>query len=90
MQRKSVGAPSRVWIELERPVDDADGHAQAEKLDRWLKAVGVSFRHGSSVWWHEKNKRFCFVLDEAGGYVEANDNGHWYLLDGLIKLAEAR
>jgi len=90
MQRKSVDAPSRVWIELERPFDEADGEAQAAKLSRWLKSIGVDYGRHETVFWSKRHSRYCFTTDEAGGYVEAGDNGHWYLLDGLIKRAEER
>ena len=76
--------PNRVWIELEYPKNAEEGHARAKLLNTMLKRLGVSF-HSELVFWHEDKDRYCFTLDEAGGFVEAQDHGHWYNLDMLGK-----
>lgn len=78
---------NRIWIELERPKGDdihALGHERAALADRLLKRMGVmpDFK-GARVFWIERKNSYGFTIDEAGGFVEAGDSGHWYNLDYL-------
>lgn len=73
--------PNRIWIELERPEtvgDHATGHARAALASAMLQRLGADPKQ---VWWHEKHHRYCFVIDGAGSYTEAEDNGRWFNLD---------
>lgn len=78
--------PNRVWMELDRPENDEQGHARAAALTRLLAKLGFQPRKGGeTVWWWPEKGRYCFTLDEAGGFVEAGDNGHWFNLDYLSR-----
>jgi hypothetical protein len=95
---------NRVWIEVESPYKDmgktvkgrtreeADriGTERAQALTRMLHRLGILPQMKNIVWWDtsERRKGYCWTLDEAGSYVEANDHGHWYNLDWLGRPAE--
>ena len=76
----------RVWIELVPARNNEEGHRRAELLSNMLKSIGVKF--DKPVWYKENTGRYCFVIDEAGGFVEAGSNGHWFNLSYFGKLAE--
>lgn len=77
--------PNKIWFELELPenYDDQKGRNIAEKACLVLKHMGVDYN--VPVWWNTTKKCYCFSIDSAGCYVEANDHGHWYNLDYLAK-----
>lgn len=82
---------NRVWIEIEKPwtkgqgFDHALGHQRAKLISNLLKRLGVSYGSHDPVFYRTGSGRYCFTLDTAGGYVEAEDHGQWYNLDFLGK-----
>lgn len=73
---------NRVWIELDPPASNDEGHTRAEAACRMLKRCGLDFgANRLAVWWNERKQHYCFTLDGSGTFVEANDHGHWYNLD---------
>ena len=87
-RKTKIKKPNRFWFELELPekLNDEKGEELAAKACIVLNRLGVE--GGVPVWWNKKEKRYCFTLDVAGGYVVANDHGHWYNLDYIAKLCE--
>lgn len=84
--------PNRVWLEIERPPSDLSvdernviAEERAAKLSKVVEALtGLK----EAVWWHDRKGRYCFTIDEAGGFVEAGDEGHWYNLDYIASRLE--
>ena len=70
---------NRVWIELERPEDDAEGTLRAALASRMLKRLGSDYPE--PVFWNERAQRYCVTIDGGGVYQECTDNGHWFSLD---------
>jgi len=80
---KSFKKTNRIWIELELPENDKEGHTRAILLSSVLHHLGV--KQTNAVFWFPEKKRYCFTIDEGGSFVEATDNGHWYNLDYLAE-----
>lgn len=87
---------NRVWLELERPSTqnnkpipnqsqeerDALGNKRAKLASNMLRILGYMPTYkGEVVFWNERKQNYCFTMDEAGGFVESGDNGHWFNLD---------
>lgn len=82
MPRKTTAPPAlpepdRIWLELERPRDDAHAQLICEKANRMLTRLGVR----DEFFWQAKRALYCF--GGATGYVELPDRGHWLSLDHL-------
>lgn len=73
--------PHRVWIEIERPKDDAEGAARAKLLSAMLKRLGVDRGSYPLVWWNERKRCYCFTQSSVGSFVEASDDGQWFNLE---------
>ena len=81
-----MSTTNRVWVELERSQDDGVCETRAALLDKMLKKLALPMVIDYQlVWWNKSEQRYCFVIDSAGSYVEAKDNGHWFSLDFLSK-----
>jgi len=74
---------NRVWIEIEKPENDKQGHDRAIALGKMLNLLGVPYTQ--PVFWFPAKGRYCFQVDSGGSFVEAGDNGHWYNLDYLAE-----
>lgn len=72
--------PMRVWIELDRPVDKADGDKRAQLATNILRRCGDPY---SKFWWNERRGLYCITIDSGGSYKECIDNGHWFNLEYL-------
>lgn len=72
---------NRVWIELDRPTSDEEGHLRAQLASTMLTRLGSPIKQ--TFWWHEKKECYCVTLDTGGSYQELQDNGHWFNLDFL-------
>jgi len=84
-----MSTPNRIWLELDPPANNQEGHDRAAALTRMLRRLGID--HGpnrNACWWNERKQRYCFTLDASGTFVEANDHGHWYNLDYLALTPE--
>lgn len=76
---------NRVWIELERPKNEEEGQHRANLLSDMLKKLGTP-EFPKPVFWNTKTSRYCFTIDSAGSFMEAEDDGFWFNLDILAKL----
>ena len=71
---------NRIWFELELDPDQEVCDTRAKLATNILRKFGDSI----SVFWYNQTKGcYCLTLDEAGGFVELEDNGHWFNLDHL-------
>ena len=71
---------NRIWFELELDPDQEVCDTRAKLATNILRKIGDSI----SVFWYNRTKGgYCLTLDEAGGFVELEDNGHWFNLDHL-------
>ncbi|AXQ68954.1 hypothetical protein HOU00_gp171 [Caulobacter phage CcrPW] len=76
---------NRVWIEIEKTKDSAEGKARAAQLSAMLKRLGVDYGRYPPVFWSERDRCYCFTTSGSGMYVTATDNGHWFNLDMLAE-----
>lgn len=67
---------NRIWIELERPKNDAHALELCEKANIVLKRLGVTY---DSFGWDEKRKQYTFGTPM--GYMGLTDRGTWLNLD---------
>lgn len=72
---------NRVWIELERLKNNAEGHLRALLASNMLRRLSDASNVRDLVFWIERKQLYGFTIDSAGGFVEAIDNGHWFNLD---------
>lgn len=82
-KRRDMPEMNRVWIELEKPRDDAHGVEIAnlanKMMDRLIPAEpGVERRE---FFWSAHERRYC--LGGNMGYVVLIDWGEWFNLDYL-------
>ena len=70
---------NRIWLEIERDADKLVNHERAEKFTNLLVKLGST----NQIWFSEAVNQYCVVTDEAGSFLELDDNGHWFNLDGL-------
>lgn len=74
--------PFRVWIELEQPKDNAEGHERARLLSNMINRLNApQYQRDKPVWWFEDKQCYCFEIDHGGSFVMANDRGHWFNLN---------
>src|SRR3954465_5412761 len=73
----------RVWIELERPKDAAEGNRRAELATNMLRRLGVTH---SRFWWSVHEGFYCY--GDQMGYTVLSDNGQWLNLEFLGRAAE--
>lgn len=78
----------RVWIELERPSgitdEEAEEHCRlANNLMRRLYKPEHVKEGRDWFWWDSKKRCYNVTIDEAGGFMNCADNGHWFSLEYL-------
>jgi hypothetical protein len=73
--------PNRVWIELEYPADSKEGDIRAARASALLSRLGHYYEN--TFWWNSRISKYCVTIDSGGGFLECNDNGHWFNLDHL-------
>ena len=69
-----------IWLEIERGTDKDVNHDRAEKFTNLLVKLGST----KQIWFNEAVNQYCVVTDEAGSFLELDDNGHWFNLDELL------
>jgi hypothetical protein len=73
---------SSVWIEIEYTDSNKKNHANAEKFTKLLHKLGIA--KYQRVEFNEE--KFVYELfDQADGFLELADQGHYFNLDFLIK-----
>lgn len=70
----------RVWIEIEYPKTDTEGHQRAAFLNDLL-AFSTGFTGPPNVWWDMASQAYHITCDDAGGSVELHDHGRWFDLE---------
>jgi hypothetical protein len=68
-----------IWLEIERGADKLVNHDRAEKFTNLLVKLGST----KQIWFSEAVNQYCVVTDEAGSFLELDDNGYWFNLDEL-------
>lgn len=87
--RKGLPEGDRVWIELERFAGDDVCERRAKRASAMLQRMGFNAYQGRSIiWWHPAKSHYCITVDEAGGFLEMGDSGHWFYFDQIERLAE--
>jgi hypothetical protein len=72
--------PARVWIELEKPVDEADGHRMAELANNMLKRLAKKGQEVTTeFWWNEERGRYDY--GSPMGCYSLADWGEWFNLE---------
>ncbi len=77
----------KVWIELEPPADCREGDRRAAMLCDLMARLGVG--NGSKgdghpiFFWNDRVNRYCVTVDDAGSFLECEENGHWFYLEPL-------
>lgn len=83
---------NRIWIEIERPKAETDeeciriAEERARAMSSVLRKLGfdpLAGRGGETVFWMDRKRCYCITTDEAGGFLEMSDSGHWFNLDRL-------
>lgn len=74
---------NRIWIELDKQKDEAHAEEQCALANKVLKKLG--FKHYE--FWVGK-RGYCLTKDEAGGYLDCPERGHWFNLDYAAKESE--
>lgn len=72
----------KVWIELERPADEAQGIEYAEKYNAMLKKLGIK---SIEFYWSEPDREWWKAYTSGAGYVTMVDNGEWFDMSKIIK-----
>lgn len=70
---------NKIWIELAKPTSKEHAEEQCALANKMLKKLG--FKHYEFFVDFDWAYRYSLVKDEAGGFVELADNGHWFNLD---------
>jgi hypothetical protein len=85
MAKKQKPETNRVWIELEKPVDDAHGEKIAELATRMLNRLSPEDK-GYKFMWSED--RHMYMYGNTMGFMYLTDRGQWFNLDHLGREAE--
>jgi hypothetical protein len=59
----------KIWVEIEYPKTEEEGHRRAKLMSNFLAKVGYKFAGHETVMWDQKRGRFMFTNDEAGGFL---------------------
>jgi len=78
---KNKQPPNKVWIELDRPRDEAHAEQIAELINKVMRKIEPT--NTREFFWDAKERVWC--IGDAMGYVTLNDNGEWFNLDYLGK-----
>jgi hypothetical protein len=71
---------NKIWIELERPKDQAHAEQIAKLANNVLRKINSVTRE---FFWDSKDLIWCIGGDT--GYTTLSDNGEWFNLDYLGK-----
>ncbi len=71
---------NKIWIELERPKDQAHAEQIAKLANNVLRKIGSVTRE---FFWDSRDCIWCIGGDM--GYTTLSDNGEWFNLDYLGK-----
>lgn len=71
----------KVWIEVDRPKNDAEGLEACEKLNNMMARLNNGDTQGWLFHWSHNDRRLCW--GNAMGYEVLPDNGNWFNLDHL-------
>jgi hypothetical protein len=77
---KQVPDTHRIWIELVRPQSAEHANHVCELANNMLKRL-FSPDTTFAFWWNDSKGCYCLTKDEAGGFLELADRGHWFNLD---------
>lgn len=73
---------NRIWIELDKPKDDAHAETQCELANKLLKRMFGEDAY-YKFWYAPSKKRYCLTTSVAGTFTELADRGQWFNLDYL-------
>jgi hypothetical protein len=80
---------NKIWIELDKPLDNEHGIIQCQKANTVLRKLGVALHQdnvGFQLNQHKKGStNYIYVLASSHEYTELSDNGKWFSLDYLAK-----
>ena len=76
---------NNVWIELEKPKDEAHAVEICKKANNMLKRLGVT---SGDFGWDSKRKQYTYGA--AMGYTGLTDRGEWFNLDYLGRPLEEK
>lgn len=77
---REVPAGTDAYYELQNQMADK----RAALMSAMLEKLGYMPDYkGKRVFWHPGTRQrcYCITIDEAGGFYEMRDNGHWFNLD---------
>lgn len=75
---------NRIWIELDKPTGAEHGQLQCELANALLDRLSPPGKPSTARFWYSDRKaRYNLTVDEAGGFLELADRGHWFNLDKL-------
>ena len=69
----------RVWIELDKPIDDAHAEEICKKANRMLARMGSS--GGRGFFWSPSRQQYGY--GDGMGHIGLPDRGDWFNLDYL-------
>jgi hypothetical protein len=78
-KKRDPSQPMRVWIELEKPLDEADGHRIAEHANNMLKRLCGGEKIGYSFQWNEHRGLYDYVTGPVR--YSLADWGEWFDLE---------
>jgi hypothetical protein len=74
---------NKIWIELERPRDEAHAQQIASLANNVLRKLNASNNGEREFFWDARDRIWCLGGDM--GYMTLSDNGEWFNLDWLGK-----
>jgi len=80
---------NKIWIELDKPLNNEHGIIQCQKANDMLRKLGVDLPEenvGFQLNQHKKgNTKYIYVIPFSHEYTELGDNGKFFSLDYLAK-----
>jgi len=80
---------NKIWLELDKPLDNQHGIIQCQKANAVLRKLGVDLPEenvGFQLNQHKKGSTdYIYVLPVSYEDTELGDNGKWFSLDYLAK-----
>ena len=70
--------PNRVWIELEKPRDDAHAQEICKQANNMLRRLSDGPFEAKFIWAPEKKR---YLYGSNMGYSVLTDNGEWFNLE---------
>ena len=68
---------SRVWIELDKPLNKEHGEEQCKLVNKMLERLGAK---GRSFFYDTRTLGYGLEDSSGGCYTELEDNGSWFNL----------